>query len=83
MMHYLLGNEKFGILFSNPIIENGKKSIRIYADECIHDLNELEFYLPDYNITMNKGFSEEGIKEIFQHVKCCESIIWDIAENGE
>ena len=71
------------ITFSELMIKDQKKQVRIFSDrinEETHKIDELEFYLPDYNITKNHGFSDDEVLEFQQKVRNCEDLIFEIAE---
>lgn len=70
------------ITYSEILKIKGKEQIRIYSDEPnakSKEFNELEFYLPDYQITKCKGYSDQDVRMIIDHVKCGEKIIWESA----
>ena len=62
--------------------EDKSKSIRIYIDQWNEEAkayNVLEFYLPNYNITQQKGFSQEKVDEHIRHIKHLEDMVWECA----
>lgn len=83
MMHFFLGYDNFGIMFSDVIVKNGEKQIRIYVDDENNSNNELEFFLPSYKKTINKGFSQQKINTIIAHVKSNEDLLWKLASKGD
>ena len=83
MMHFFLGYDNFGIMFSDIFEKDGEKQIRIYADDKNNGENELEFYLPSYKQTINRGFSAEVIDTIIYHVKTNEKLLWRLANKNK
>lgn len=85
MLYQLLKIDGRNIAYSELMNKDGKEQIRIYSDELNpikHNINELEFYLPDYKITKKIGYTDQDIKSIINHVKCAEDIIWDRARRA-
>lgn len=60
----------------------GHDTVRIYIekwDEQRNDFDCVEFYLPKFNITKNKGFSDAIIKEHMKHIHNLQDVIWECA----
>ena len=75
---------KRNIAFSQMLIIDGKNQVRIYVDEPPNenfgDFLELEFYLPDGNVTKQIGFTSKEVLEIKALVLRNADCIWELAE---
>lgn len=84
MLYPFLKIDQRNITYSEIKKINGQEQIRIYSDEpnkTTKKFNELEFYLPNFNITKLVGFTKQDVMEIMKHVKNGEEVIWELARD--
>ena len=87
VMYFFRGYQGLEISFSEVLERRGKKQLRIYATYTDPGNSgkaaELEMWLPDCEITLNKGFPPEKIADVKRYVKNGSDDLWDIAEHGD
>lgn len=63
--------------------KSGQDTVRMYIERwnsLRNDFDCLEFYLPNFNITKNRGFSENIVEEHMAHIHNLQDVIWECAK---
>lgn len=83
MMHPYFKDSNYDVMTSEIKIIDGESKVKVYVESRNFETNKdmiVEFYVPDYQIIRNEGFSQEQLDKLFSLIKELEISIWDMAD---